>query len=59
MFHSKLGNPIDAINFNNRIWRPLLRHLGIPMRRPYQLRHTAATLMLASGENPEWVARTL
>lgn len=59
VFHSKLGNPIDAINFNNRIWRPLLRHLGLPMRRPYQLRHTAATLMLASGENPEWVARTL
>jgi len=28
-------------------------------RRPYQTRHTAATLFLASGENPEWVARVL
>lgn len=59
VFHTASGKPIDAINFNNRVWRPLLRHLGLPMRRPYQLRHTAATLMLASGENPEWVARTL
>ena len=59
VFHSKNGLPINAINFNNRIWLPLLRHLGLPKRRPYQLRHTAATLMLASGENPEWVARIL
>jgi len=36
-----------------------LRHLGLKQRPPYQMRHTAATLMLASGENPEWVARML
>ena len=29
------------------------------MRRPYQCRHTAATLWLAAGENPEWVANVL
>jgi integrase len=29
------------------------------MRRPYQTRHTAATLWLASGENPQWIARQL
>lgn len=28
-------------------------------RRPYQCRHTAATLWLASGEAPEWIARQL
>ena len=28
-------------------------------RRPYQTRHTAATLWLASGESPEWIARQL
>ena len=27
--------------------------------RPYQMRHTAATLWLAAGENPEWIARQL
>jgi len=37
----------------------LLRHLGLAKRRPYQMRHTAATLWLASGEAPEWIARQL
>ncbi len=59
VFHSKHGLPIDVVNFTNRIWYPLLRHLGMKKRPPYQMRHTAATLMLASGENPEWVASML
>ena len=29
VFHSKHGLPIDVINFTNRIWYPLLRHLGL------------------------------
>lgn len=59
VFAQSSGNPIDLVNFTNRVWHPLLRHLGLSPRRPYQTRHTAATLMLASGENPEWVARVL
>lgn len=59
VFHSKHGHPIDVVNFTNRIWYPLLRYLGLKQRPPYQMRHTAATLMLASGENPEWVASML
>ena len=59
VFHSPQGNPVDAVNFTNRIWYPLLRHLGLKRRPPYQMRHTAATLMLAAGENPEWVANVL
>lgn len=59
VFHSQHGNPIDAVNFTNRIWYPLLRNLGLKRRPPYQMRHTAATLMLAAGENPEWVANVL
>ena len=59
VFHSKHGLPVDSVNFTNRVWYPLLRHLGLRKRPPYQMRHTAATLMLASGENPEWVAQTL
>lgn len=59
VFHSIHGHPIDGVNFTNRVWYPLLRHLGLPIRPPYQMRHTAATLMLASGENPEWVAMVL
>ena len=59
VFHSRRGSPMDSVNFTNRVWYPLLRHLGLKKRPPYQMRHTAATLMLASGENPEWVAHTL
>ena len=59
IFHSSRGNPIDVVNFTNRVWYPLLRLLNLKKRPPYQMRHTAATLMLASGENPEWIAATL
>jgi Site-specific recombinase XerD len=59
VFPTPRGFPIDAKNFNNRIWVPLLARLGLARRRPYQTRHTAATLMLAAGENPEWVAQVL
>jgi len=33
--------------------------LGLPPRRAYETRHTAATLWLAAGENPEWIAKQL
>jgi integrase len=33
--------------------------LKLEPRNPYQSRHTAATLWLASGENPQWIARQL
>jgi integrase len=59
VFCNKQGNPIDNKNFTERVWRPLLKHLGFDVRRPYQMRHTAATLWLAAGENPEWIARQL
>lgn len=41
------------------MWYPLLRYLGLKERRPYQTRHTAATLWLAAGESPEWIARQM
>ena len=59
VFCSRGGFPIDAHNFANRIWYPLLSYLELEKRRPYQTRHTTATLMLASGENPEWIARLM
>ena len=59
VFCNREGHPIDNRNFSDRVWYPLLRHLGLTKRRPYQMRHTAATLWLASGESPEWVARQL
>ena len=59
VFCTTNGSPLDNDNFTNRVWYPLLRHLGLAARRPYQTRHTCATLWLAAGENPEWVARQL
>ena len=59
VFTSPRGGPVDGHNFTNRVWYPLLRYLGLKKRRPYQTRHTTATLMLASGENPEWIARVM
>lgn len=59
VFCTKSGKPIDNQNFLNRVWAPLLRHLNLTHRRAYQMRHTAATLWLASGEAPEWIARQL
>lgn len=59
VFCTRAGTPLHQNNFRRRVWRPLLRRLGLSMRRPYETRHTAATIWLASGENPEWVARQL
>ena len=59
VFCNRVGNPIDNKNFINRVWVPLLRHLNLEHRKAYQMRHTAATLWLASGEAPEWIARQL
>ena len=59
VFCTREGNPLDHNNVTKRVWYPLLRHLGLKKRRPYQTRHTAATLWLAAGENPEWIARQM
>lgn len=59
VFCTRDGSPFDHNNVTKRVWYPLLRHLGLKHRRPYQTRHTAATLWLAAGENPEWIARQM
>ena len=59
VFCNRCGSPIDNQNFTKRVWTPLLEELGLKYRRPYQTRHTAATLMLGAGEAPEWIARVL
>jgi integrase len=59
VFCSRNGSPLDHRNVTKRVWYPILRLLGLKVRRPYQTRHTAATLWLAAGENPEWIARQM
>ncbi|KXS54301.1 MAG: phage integrase family protein [Marinobacter sp. T13-3] len=59
VFCTRSGTPLSHNNVTKRVWYPLLAHLGLRKRRPYQTRHTAATLWLAAGENPEWIARQM
>ncbi|MCQ8895694.1 site-specific integrase [Limnobacter humi] len=56
VFANANGGPLTNRNMSNRVWYPLLRSLGLKPRTPYQTRHTFATLMLAAGESPEWIA---
>ena len=59
LFCNSQGNPMEYRNVNRRVWKPTLALLGLKHRRAYQTRHTAATLWLAAGENPEWIARQM
>ncbi|MDQ1209361.1 integrase [Acinetobacter baylyi] len=59
VFCNRSGDPLDYRLVNRRVWHPLLRFLGFKTRPAYQTRHTAATLWLSAGENPEWIARQL
>lgn len=40
-------------------WKPTLKRLGIRYRRPYNTRHTYATVALMSGANPAFIAKQL
>ena len=59
VFCNRDGGPLDYRLVNRKVWHPLLRFLGLKTRPAYQTRHTAATLWLSAGENPEWIARQL
>lgn len=56
VFANSNGGALTNRNMSNRVWYPMLRSLGLKPRTPYQTRHTFATLMLAAGESPEWIA---
>jgi len=59
VFCNSLGKPLDNRNVCNRIWYPMLDILKLKRRRLYETRHTTASLWLAAGENPEWIAKQL
>lgn len=41
------------------LWQPALKRAGVRYRRPYQTRHTYASMMLSAGEHPMWVANQM
>jgi len=59
VFIGPKGAPLDVNNLRNRIWYPTLDRCGLRRRTMYQTRHTFASLMLSTGEDPLWVARML
>ena len=40
-------------------WTHVLKKAGVRYRNPYQTRHTYASTLLSSGENPWWVAEQM
>ena len=40
-------------------WAPALNAAGIEYRRPYQTRHTYASVLLTFGTDPMWVAQQM
>jgi integrase len=59
VFCNRAGKPLRHNDVTKKVWYPMLRRLDLNKRRPYQTRHTTATLWLAAGENPEWIARQM
>ncbi len=56
----RFGKPwVDERAFRRSFWTPTLKRLGIRYRRPYNMRHTYATVMLMAGMNPAFCARQL
>ncbi|MBN6740112.1 DUF3596 domain-containing protein [Acidithiobacillus sp. MC6.1] len=41
------------------LWTHALKRAGVRYRRPYQTRHTYASMMLSAGESPMWVAHQM
>ncbi len=49
VFPTREGGPIDANNFANRIWYPLLRYLELDKRRPYTFAVVASNAASLAG----------
>jgi integrase len=59
VFCTEVGTPIEAGNLLRRSFWPLVRRAGLGHLRFHDLRHTAATLMLAGGVHPKVASEML
>ena len=59
VFVSTAGTALNPPNFQARSFKPLLRAAKCPNVRFHDLRHTAATLLLAEGVHPKIVSERL
>ena len=59
IFGSSMGTPVDFQNIRNQHFKPMLEQLGLPDIRLYDLRHTAATILLKQKVSPKVVQERL
>jgi integrase len=59
VFPNREGNPMDAANLLHRGFEPAVRRAGLRKIRFHDLRHTAASLLLATGVDVVAVSRLL
>jgi integrase len=59
VFPDTTGGPVRKQNLVRRSFKPILQKAGLPDIRFHDLRHTAATLLLAAGEHPKIVQERL
>lgn len=61
VFHDPRFNTCwgDELPFRRTYWTPLLKKLGIRYRRPYQMRHTNASMRLTAGQKVGYAAEQM
>jgi integrase len=59
VFPNRAGNPMDAPNLLHRGFEPAVRQAGLRKIRFHDLRHTAASVLLANGVDVVAVSRLL
>lgn len=59
VFSTRKGTHVQNRYITRKVWYPCLDRCFLSRRTPYQTRHTAATLWLAAGESPEWIANQM
>ena len=61
VFHDPRFNTCwgDELPFRRTYWTPILKRLGIRYRRPYQMRHTNASMRLTSGQKVGYAAEQM
>ena len=59
VFTTRLGGPLEYRVLVRRFFKPLISLASLPAIRPYDLRHTCATLLLGMGANVKVVSERL
>jgi len=57
--HPKTGEGWIDDQQLRKAWIQILKRAGVRYRNPYQTRHTYASMLLSTGENPLWVAEQM